>query len=539
MDVKALNLLRLFTEEIDKKFYIPEFQRPYVWSIDNCEELWEDLVDAFDEYQQNKEFYQNYFLGPIVLVKQNDDKYYIVDGQQRLTTFTILFWYIFPLLENNDDKYNMKLILTICNDEERPRLIVSSQNQSLYHYAKDNQKINDSKEPFAVAANYFYDKVNNFSQNKSISDFFNFIIKKTEFIKIVTSNFETAWDLFIGLNSKGEALNPADLIKAFVCGNSVEGANDIWNGKVANLRDYSTSYLLFLTRYKSKEFLIEKNLYKKFTENYNTKISLIDLQKYAGIYTLFWETELNEIPNGITENLTLSSKAIRSLLNLRYLNRRDITVLIFLFADMFGLTSIFDDKFLHILESFEIKMAISRKKSHERKITVNSSKMVINLDKNEALKQIAAMLNEFILDDQNVKSYVTALDYGSSIGRLILKNMELKGRGILTDLSPNINIEHVMPVKHTEYWWKISNCKTEIEYDRLINNIGNLFIIDNITNNEIKNADFTIKKNAYKEYLKNCTIVSYTQNLTKWTPDSIKRRADEIADFVVSNWSLI
>ena len=69
---------------------IPDYQRPYKWGIDECETLWNDIKDAFKEKQSESHF--EYFLGSIVTYKNSETKNLdIIDGQQRITTLTLLF----------------------------------------------------------------------------------------------------------------------------------------------------------------------------------------------------------------------------------------------------------------------------------------------------------------------------------------------------------------------------------------------------------------------------------------------------------------
>ncbi|MGI0440018.1 DUF262 domain-containing protein [Helicobacter himalayensis] len=73
------------------RFLIPQYQRPYRWEAKECEELWDDIVRVFDN--KNLENFEEYFLGSIVAYRSNDNKntLEIIDGQQRLTTLSLLF----------------------------------------------------------------------------------------------------------------------------------------------------------------------------------------------------------------------------------------------------------------------------------------------------------------------------------------------------------------------------------------------------------------------------------------------------------------
>ena len=72
----------------DYEFQIPVYQRPYAWDLEQVGELLDDLVEAMGRGED-----EPYFLGSVVLIKQGDDpKSDVVDGQQRLTTLTMLLW---------------------------------------------------------------------------------------------------------------------------------------------------------------------------------------------------------------------------------------------------------------------------------------------------------------------------------------------------------------------------------------------------------------------------------------------------------------
>ena len=77
---------KLLGEE-DTIFIVPDYQRPYSWGQDECEQLWTDIVNVFGDGENIDE----YFLGSIVTYKNDQKLLEIIDGQQRITTLTLLF----------------------------------------------------------------------------------------------------------------------------------------------------------------------------------------------------------------------------------------------------------------------------------------------------------------------------------------------------------------------------------------------------------------------------------------------------------------
>ena len=90
----------------DTVFTIPEYQRAYSWTIDNCDKLWQDIIDYTES--DNKD---SYFFGTIIVnCQEGDTKYSLIDGQQRTTTFLLLLKALLM-------RINLA-ILTTSNDED-------------------------------------------------------------------------------------------------------------------------------------------------------------------------------------------------------------------------------------------------------------------------------------------------------------------------------------------------------------------------------------------------------------------------------------
>lgn len=161
---------------LDLKLLIPPYQRPYRWSTKSCNILFQDLLNAF------KSGINEYRIGTIILHKDkdNDNNYNIVDGQQRLTTLSILLY---------------------CLNQPESKLL----NQSYSSLSDD-----------AIVRNYevLAQNVNELAQHTQ-NDFINFLKDKCELVKIVTDNEQEAFQFFDSQNSRGKALAPHDLLKSY------------------------------------------------------------------------------------------------------------------------------------------------------------------------------------------------------------------------------------------------------------------------------------------------------------------------------------
>lgn len=89
MDAKATTLLNFFEENQNNQFVIPIYQRLYSWKKEQCEQLWDDIIKIGGNDKAN-----GHFIGSILYVRVDDthsSPLLIIDGQQRLTTITLLF----------------------------------------------------------------------------------------------------------------------------------------------------------------------------------------------------------------------------------------------------------------------------------------------------------------------------------------------------------------------------------------------------------------------------------------------------------------
>ena len=561
MKADALTLAAtLNSSEVDV-YTIPQYQRPYTWDTQNFEVLWEDLTDAYQEYltalTENKapEFY---FLGPVVFVKNTVKRSYdIIDGQQRSTTFHVMLWYLYRRVTDDTEKARLLQILMFLNKDAK--LKVSSKDAATFLKIRETDDNIEGKSRMAECATYFKSKIKDLTDPNSFSEF---LRDYTQFIVIVAEDYGKAWDLFIGLNGKGEPLNPTDLVKAFVCGRSDVGdsAGAIWEEKILPLKEDSTAYLLFLTRFKSNKFVSENNLFKEISKLFPKTISTRDISEFSQIFYWFWHVSIDTIPHQFSNGLNFSLEAKKSLRVLRDLGRRDFTTLLFQFAEAFGSKSIFDETFLKLLASYQIRMAISRKRSRERKFVgwfkdvkfitepilndIRTADEKLSQDKQQALLTIAQTLKGDAPDDATFENFVQIAGYhGNYPARIVLRHHEEGERG--NKIISDFQLEHLMPQTGTDDFWypmaSVVDVNGEVDtdnYNSIVNNIGNLFVIDPTTNNEVKNYAFDVKKSFYQEHLKDWSISRITLNKTDWKPDDIKQRASQIATWAKDYWKL-
>ena len=232
LNIDQLTILQLFGND-KTKFLIPDYQRPYAWGKTECQTLWDDLFNFSFPENDCSLFNRNddYFLGPIVMFKNDNGEMEIIDGQQRLTTLMLLlraFYEGFGHMEDYEskstsknieqciwetdefekaDKSSLKINSEVANDADKKQFSDILKTGSI----SGNEKSN-----YAINYKFFQEKISEFRQNfASYFSFFpNRIMKNCILLPIEAESQDTALRIFSTLNDRGKPLSDADIFKA-------------------------------------------------------------------------------------------------------------------------------------------------------------------------------------------------------------------------------------------------------------------------------------------------------------------------------------
>ena len=170
------------------KLRIPEYQRPYKWDQKNVVELLRDIEDAIASSHMTAGA-QHYRLGTII-VHDDQGTYKIVDGQQRLLTLSLLLLFLRSAPE--------KLCIPLLDDKE-----------TLLHLSRQPETRKQLYDNFIVIKDYFGNRT------KLKQAFFNALYELLQVVLIKVDCVDEAFQLFDSQNTRGRALDPHDLLKAY------------------------------------------------------------------------------------------------------------------------------------------------------------------------------------------------------------------------------------------------------------------------------------------------------------------------------------
>lgn len=214
-------------------FLIPDYQRPYAWTEDECATLWQDII-TFAIPENNAENFddnEEYFLGPIVTFRNEDTKLEIIDGQQRLTTLMLLlraFYSKFEYMQDERSKSTLKLIGQCIwktdefGEPDRNRLKIDSEVASdgdkteFLEILKSGDVESFHESRYAASFRYFRDQIQDFVATfpSYVAHLATRILKNVILLPIEAESQRTALRIFSTLNDRGLPLSDADIFKS-------------------------------------------------------------------------------------------------------------------------------------------------------------------------------------------------------------------------------------------------------------------------------------------------------------------------------------
>lgn len=240
-------------ELLSKKYTLDYYQREYRWQTNQVTDLIDDLTNKFhNNYQAGDqrnqvENYDHYFLGSII-VSRASSKWFIVDGQQRLTTLTLLLIKLRQLL--GDEGQRGKLAALIFSERFGQRsfnLDIEERRSIMEALYSENplEPFESSSEPESIrniAARY-NDIENHFDiQSEELPYFVDWLLERVYLVQITAYNEGDAYTIFETMNDRGLSLTPAEMLKGHLLSNITDtdernNASKVWSEHIKLLKD--------------------------------------------------------------------------------------------------------------------------------------------------------------------------------------------------------------------------------------------------------------------------------------------------------------
>ena len=507
--------LESFLAKNKTQFVIPVYQRNYDWVDAQCKQLFEDIIDI------GKKENETHFIGSIVFI--HDGVYtssevtplVVIDGQQRLTTITLLYLALYHYAKEKGDKgkaaeINETYLINkfVSLDDSKLKLKQTDNNTKAFKYLLSDNKPEDYGEYSRVIENY------TFFKKRITEDNFDTIQKGLKKLLFVEISLERGKDdpqrIFESLNSTGLELSQADLIRNYILmglepKKQINIYNKIWFIIEGNAKDeikkqsrvseFIRDYLTIKNKkipVKSKVYLEFKNKFKNRDDDFYENI-LNEIKNYSKHY--------NKLINPSKEK----DKAIQK--ELQFINRLEINV------SYPFLLSVYDDytnevidkgtflKVLKLVQSFTFRRFILSLPSN----ALNKIFMTLygEIDKANYMPSLEKTLvkktgSQRFPNDKEITVALKEKDVYNIKSKNKLYFLELlenhnNREFVSIDSNPDITIEHIFPRNPNPKW---KDGLDEQEYNLLkevyLNTIGNLTLSGN--NGSLSNKTFKEKK---------------------------------------------
>lgn len=545
---ESLNLDKILVDK-DKFYQIPNYQRPYSWEKDNIADLLGDLSNSFID-NKNEE----YFCGSLVLVKNDKDKRFdVIDGQQRLTTFTILACIIRDLYlsqleqevqdlikESISDRYGKNEKLKFLTDET---FQAEFKNTFILNKLKFEATKNIEKEfkhnRYLQNAYYIKDELKNLLQeNKiNINDFIKWLYEKVILTVIICPNEESAIRIFNVLNNRGMPLNSTDILKSVLMQKldkeDRKAFKAEWQSISGNLQQFNyllddmlNAYLYFLTAKNPKKRLDEELLAtEKFKKDNAIKV-IADIKAFSEIYIELLQNEtknkyihcLKYLPNKIYWISILATAKY-----LKYSEYNELTKIITAYYYQNFIAGLTANQFKQT--SFNI-LSLLKKKS---KLEDIKKEIKDNLEKYKTTKDYQELLEEeiYIYGYKWVKPILLLVEYFSlDEASFIEINNKLHLEHILPRTLPN---KEKYPLAY-KYWQERFD---EDELEEWTDSLANLVLLGFRKNIQAQNYDFPTKRKIYSNKDKVATSFRTTQMVLRekeWNIKALKSRKRKLIE---------
>lgn len=544
-------------------FAIPVYQRNYDWTSTQCRQLLYDIIETGKNDKINA-----HFIGSIVYV--HDDVYTasglteltIIDGQQRLTTITLIYIALYRLAQQLDNQmlvnriHKTYLINEFAPEAEKLKLKPTENNKEALRHILNSEDGEEFRGYSKIIENF------NFFKNSITADNYETIqrgLSKLIFIDIALDRQrDNPQRIFESLNSTGLELSQADLIRNYILmglsrTNQEKIYKSFWeviekNAKDETLNQTRVSDFIrdFLTL-KNKEIPNKSNVYVTFKENYPTATVDVLEENLSEIKSL------SKFYNKLVNPKNEEDKAIRQ--QLEFINKLEVNV-----AFPF-LMKVYEDYSNEVIDkqTFISVLALIQSFTFRR--------FIVGLPTN-ALNKIFMSLYDKVEQDNYLYSIQKSLLLRSGVQRFprntetinALKekdvyNIKSKNRTYLLERLENhqnnepvviegnadITIEHIFP-QNPDPKWKVELGNEEYNYikENYINTIGNLTLSGN--NGKLGNKYFTEKQvmndeNKEQGYkFSRLWLNRDLQTLSKWNRIEIENRANVIANRFLNIW---
>ncbi len=562
-------------------YNIPDYQRPYEWTMENVEDFWMDLTKAYERKEDG------YFLDKLILVNRGDSKdFEVVDGRQRLTTTMILLAVLRDFFFEGDLPDRANEIQESCIIRGKCRLSVKPEERAAFEAnILKSVGVLSGYERSALPETYkmairllkqFIDEKSEELKSKNaevdimtyLDDFYHFLLDEVMLVVMTSDSFSSAYTIFEAINTRGKDLDTKDLLKNLLI-RRLEEETTRHNAEHPTARkSFDDEKRPFLDTWREIERVgvpmddllrfhriavvgdrSRKDLFREISED------IKDAGLSTGTFMDDWKKSVDayvELKAGAWHGEPLNGSAKKALLLLWNVGHGYWLPPI-IAAWRNGLSK---QNAGTLIEGIERFCGLSLVAGHtSRGVLAPLLASVRDANANQPVDAILARLETFLRKNRVVRDATENLRgdvYHASCGKYALAKYEysLLDDSVIREIpfTKNVQLEHILPQTMTDPSWSANF--TEDEHDSLVNTLGNLTLLAGSMDESRKSKNQSASNKPFAEKVKiyrgetnrdGLSAFRMTQEVVdydSWTPTVIQERTEVIISSLVEAWHL-
>ncbi len=542
-----------------KQYAVPAFQRDYSWEEAQLAELWEDIASMHTNKVQH-------FMGYVVLETQNGKQFTIIDGQQRLTTLSLIVIAILHKLkaliarnsQSNENEIRRQQIhntyLGVFNTitlQTLPKLTLNRNNKAHYKEIISNgydvprqHGVTATNHLLNSALQFFQRKVAVYQSGEALAVLLENIADGLVFTTITVKDEVNAYLVFETLNARGVHLSAPDLLKNHLFSvlatntltQELEEVEFAWGQVVEQLGE--TNFTSFLRSYHGmqEKLRYKKDLYRYIKQKVSTPRQVgayvHDIKKFASIYSALLNPGKGDFWYGYAGGRY--ANCVPALQMLRLFNVKAPLSLLMIAYDRLT-----PNQFIQLLQWLEVITfrynVICNKGAKEQESRYNQLANKI-FARSIDFKQLKSELKAVYPNDAE---FTAAFGFKRMPSRQSSKKIVFILRNIEAHLAggqkpdDNLSLEHVLPYRSADAWQQYFG---RAEYLEAIDRLGNMALLPGGQNRDLDQASFETKKQVLEKsgLHINAKIASYAT----WDIDSLSSYQSWLATQAKTVWCM-
>lgn len=577
MKADSLRISKVFSSGGDVHYILPHFQREYAWDRSNWQTLLSDVLSVYEAYNPDKE--PEHFMGALVVINDGTRNgtvpaFKLVDGQQRLTTISLVLCALGHIVEESHPNLYRKIQRLLTNTDEIGllyfKLLPTKKYGDLGAYRaiiEGKSLPSDSESRIPEAFDYFYKelRVKILKNQLEPERLFIVLTNCLQVVFIDLDQKERPYEIFESLNAKNKPLTQADLVRNYIAmrlpiAQQEQVFEEQWSKIESLLQERRTvgrsrfgemtAFLRHYLAFRTGLLPNQDHVYARFRDRMEKDVSsegfieeIDTLCRFAIYYNYLLRSE-NEKDEDIQIRLS----------RLNVLEISTAYPFLMVMYDALEQNTINRDEFLEgldILENYLVRRYLAGEPSNYLNKMfptlwreVKQRCAVNKLAFPEGLVQV--ILTKNYPSDNRIQQLLLReqLYDRSSQSRnkvcLILESVNThlsRGSDGYTVLNSEPTIEHIMPQSPTKEWKADLGSNLEQVYNEFLHTLGNLTLVTQEWNSTLSNAAFATKRHKLASHALRLNSQYFSAEIPQWNEKAILERANFLIFQILEIWS--